>query len=132
MRRWKPLGLAGVLEGGIGLSALLVVPLFGEMPGLVERLANSLDSTFASILTIEALSVLGLLIVPTLCMGALLPLVCAAYEASRFSGGSARSGEDAAELLSRRAAGLVSQPSITVFASKLPTPYDCATWTAPR
>jgi spermidine synthase len=89
-----PLGVAGVLEGGIGLSALLVVPLFGEMPGLVERLANSLDATFASILTIEALSVLGLLIVPTLCMGALLPLVCAAYESSRFSGASARGGDD--------------------------------------
>ena len=61
-----PLSVAGLLEGGIGLSALLVVPLFGEMPGLVERLANSLDSTFGSILAIEALSVLGLLIVPTL------------------------------------------------------------------
>ena len=101
-----PLSVAGGLEGGIALSALLVVPLFGEMPGFVQGLANSLDTTFASVLTFEVLSVLGLLIVPTLCMGALLPLVCSAYEASRFSDASVR-GEDGASTAAGRSVGAV-------------------------
>lgn len=77
-----PLGWAGLLEAIIGLSALLVAPLFGEMPGLVGRLSEATNATFEHILAIEILSVGGLLIVPTLCMGALLPLICAIYEAS--------------------------------------------------
>lgn len=77
------LGFAGVFEVVIGLSALFVVPLFGEMPGLVKRLSVSANPTFGQVLSVEILCVCGLLIVPTLCMGALLPLVCAIYEAAR-------------------------------------------------
>ena len=39
------------------------------------------DANFGGILLLEATWVFGLLIVPTLCMGALMPLVCRLYPA---------------------------------------------------
>lgn len=94
----SPLALAGLLEGIIALSALIVVPLFGEMPGLVQRLRLASGATFESLLLAEAACVLGLLIVPTFCMGAILPLVCAAYEAMR----AAREPDGAQDASGRR------------------------------
>jgi spermidine synthase len=123
-----PLSVAGLLEGGIGLSALLVVPLFGELPGLVERLANSLDATFASILTIEVLTVLGLLIVPTLCMGALLPLVCAAYEAARFSRASARGAADPARTAGRSVGAVYASNTVGTILGAAVTGFVFIPW----
>lgn len=98
----SPLAAAALLEAAIALSALLVVPLFGEMPGLVQRLSQSTEMTFEKILAVEALCVCGLLIVPTLCMGALMPLVCTVYEASR----AAANGADAGDATRTRRAGV--------------------------
>ncbi len=92
-RARSPLALAALLEGMIGLSALLVVPLFGEMPGLVSRLTQSAGATFGQLLATEVLCVFALLVVPTFCMGALLPLVCVVYEA--LCANHARSGSPA-------------------------------------
>ncbi|HEX9974537.1 MAG TPA: fused MFS/spermidine synthase [bacterium] len=75
----NPLGIAGLLELVIGLSALLIVLLFGEMPEIVRRISEAKDS-FEYILLLEILYVFGLLILPTLCMGALMPLICRIYD----------------------------------------------------
>jgi spermidine synthase len=87
VRRWlertrEPLVLAGGLELAIGLAALGVVPLFGRLPAIVHDLARS-GASFARMLTVESLVVVGLVLVPTLCMGALLPIVCVIYRAAR-------------------------------------------------
>ncbi|HXV76699.1 MAG TPA: fused MFS/spermidine synthase, partial [Candidatus Polarisedimenticolaceae bacterium] len=73
------LSIAGYLQAAIGLSALLVVPLFGRMPLWVAGLARGPEATFSDVLRAEALIVFGLLFVPTCCMGALMPLVCRLY-----------------------------------------------------
>jgi len=88
MGRWvdrtrAPLAVAGWLEAAIGLGALVVVPLFGEMPRMVWRLAQTPDARFENLLAVEAACVMGLLAVPTICMGALMPLVCVAYSSMR-------------------------------------------------
>lgn len=122
----SPLAWAGLLEALIGVSALVVVPLFGEMPGLVKRLCESAGATFERILAIEVLSVFGLLVVPTLCMGALLPLVCAIYEASRArselsepgAAGDARSpsaGQSVGAVYASNTLGTIIGASVTGF-----------------
>ncbi len=75
----QPLHVAGVLQMTIALSALFVVPLFSEMPGVVAQ-ATSSGAAFMDVLLMEAAWVFGLLIVPTLCMGALMPLICRVYD----------------------------------------------------
>ncbi len=82
----SPLGIAGLLEVVIGLSALLVVPLFGEMPEIVRRISETKGS-FENIFLLEIFYVSGLLILPTLCMGALMPLICRIYDLGSSSAG---------------------------------------------
>ncbi len=78
----RPLTVAALLQAAIALSALFVVPFFGELPEIVARATATDGATFSSVLLLEATWVFGLLIVPTLCMGALLPLVCKIYDRS--------------------------------------------------
>jgi len=73
------LWLAGLLQACIALSALSVAPLFGKMPLWVARLTGSTGATFGGVLLTEISIVLALLALPTLCMGALLPLVTRLY-----------------------------------------------------
>ena len=85
MSRWvdtlkRPLAVAGSLQGLIALGALFVVPLFGELPAVVARATGTEGASFSSVLWVEALWVFGLLVVPTLAMGALLPLICRIYD----------------------------------------------------
>ncbi len=82
----NPLGIAGLIELIIGLSALLIVPLFGEMPEIVRRISEAKGS-FEHILLIEIFYVFGLLILPTLCMGVLMPLICRGYDPQSSSAG---------------------------------------------
>lgn len=74
----NPLRAAGVLQAIVALSALFIVPLLGDMPGRVRGLCGPASVSFARLLSMEGLMVVGLLIVPTVCMGAILPMVCAA------------------------------------------------------
>lgn len=78
----NPLAIAGLLQAAIALSALLIVPLFGEMTEVVRKLLDTRVS-FENILLSEFFYVFALLIFPTACMGALLPLMCRLYD-SRF------------------------------------------------
>ena len=78
----RPLAAAARLQGLIALAALFVVPLFGELPNVVAGAAKAPGASFGGLLFLEAVWVFGLLIVPTLAMGALLPLVCRIYDPS--------------------------------------------------
>ncbi len=102
-----PLALAGALEVLIGLSALIVVPFFGEVPGMVARMSANPATTFEQIMATEILSVFGLLIVPTLCMGALMPLLCAIYESMRGSQGEATTGKSVASVYASNTVGTI-------------------------
>jgi len=79
----RPVTWAGVLAGTIGLSSIIAVPCFERMVGFVAKLSQSGNSGFFRILGLETLYMFGLLIVPTLCMGALLPLFCRIYRELR-------------------------------------------------
>ncbi len=74
--RWKHLvGRLGFVEIGIGLAALVVVPIFGRLPltmiGVVERFAGS----FGALMAAEFGIIFLVILVPTLLMGAVFPLV---------------------------------------------------------
>ena len=65
----------GVLEGCIGLYGLLILPLFGVVRRVYFALYPSLESSYVlSSLTLFALS-FGLLVAPTVLMGATLPVL---------------------------------------------------------
>ncbi|MCP5052045.1 MAG: MFS transporter, partial [bacterium] len=74
-----PLMVAGILELVIAVSALVVVPAFGDMHRFVASFVSVEGITFSGILIKELIYVFGLLIVPTVCMGALMPLVMKIY-----------------------------------------------------
>lgn len=83
----RPLAVTGALQAVIALSALFVVPLFGKLPEVVASATSAEGTTFRDVLLVEAGWVFGLLIVPTLCMGALLPLICRIYAPSAGQAG---------------------------------------------
>ncbi len=123
MTRWvdrlrQPLAVAGGLQGLIALSALFVVPLFGELPKVVARAASAEGADFGSVLFLEAAWVFSLLILPTLCMGALLPLVCRIYDPSPEktgrSVGDVYAANTAGTILGAALAGFVLIPLDTV------------------
>jgi len=114
LSRWidrmkNPLVVAGLFEGLIGLSALLVVPFFGRMPLFVDKFTLS-GSSFGTTLSWEMLYVFALLIVPTFCMGALMPLVCKIYDPDPLT-----AGESVGEVYSFNTAGTIAGTLLAGF-----------------
>ncbi|MCX7011594.1 MAG: fused MFS/spermidine synthase [Candidatus Sumerlaeota bacterium] len=118
----SPLRAAGWLEAAIALSALAVVPLFDKLPALVHRLSAAPGVGYSHVLLIEAPCVFGLLIVPTLCMGALMPLVCRIYdprpESAGGSVGAVYSANTVGTILGSLAAGFVLIPAPLIGAQR--------------
>lgn len=117
--RWNtPLGVAGGLEAAIALSALMIAPLLGEMPGLVSWLSREAGASFGRVVALEMSCVLGLLLVPTFCMGALLPIVCRICDPGGASAGRSvgdvYAANTAGTILGAAAAGFVLIPSPAV------------------
>lgn len=115
MARWadrlrRPLLVAGFLQSGIALSALFVVPLFGRLPDVVARATTAHGASFGGTLLLEAAWVFGLLIVPTLCMGALLPLVCRIYDPS-----PERAGKSVGDVYATNTAGTILGSALAGF-----------------
>ncbi len=78
-RRIDPISF-GIIELGIGLSALLILPAFGKMPDLLLRvLTVSLAPDF--VLIVQVLMSISAMIIPTLLIGASFP--CAVKVAAR-------------------------------------------------
>ncbi|MHC4441046.1 MAG: fused MFS/spermidine synthase [Planctomycetota bacterium] len=74
--RWKqPILLFGILEFGIALSAVLIVPIHGRVPLIVQRIIESHHLNYSAMLWLEFMLVIAVTIVPTLLMGAIFPLV---------------------------------------------------------
>lgn len=82
--RWNRLTLIiGVLEIAIGLSAVLIVPVYGRIPFTVESLITRSAGDYGALLRWQLLLVIAITIVPTLLMGAVFPLVTRALAAHR-------------------------------------------------
>jgi spermidine synthase len=110
-------GAAGLLEAGIALSALAAVPLFAKLPGFVSGIVGQKDVSFAGVMSLELLCVLGLLAAPTLCMGALMPLVCRIVDPA-----CARAGKSVGDVYSSNTAGAIAGAVVTGFIL-IPAPW---------
>jgi spermidine synthase len=122
----SPLGIAGLMECLIGLSALLVAPFFGQMPSLVNKLSLGEDTSFTGILTIEILCVLGLLIIPTLCMGALMPVICVIFEAIKKSSARPSAGKSVGTVYASNSLGTIIGSAMAGF---IMLPFIGMQWT---
>lgn len=116
---WQnPLAAGGALEAATALSALVVCPLLGELPGLVSWLARNAGLSFGALLAAEAACVLGLLLVPTLCLGALFPVMCRLCDPGRRAAGRSTgdvyAANTAGTIVGAAAAGFLLIPSPAV------------------
>jgi spermidine synthase len=78
-RRKKPLLWFAILELTIGVSALLAVPFYRKLPFLFLDLHKSLSDHFWLFLAAQFLLCAAVMVVPTLCMGAIFPTVSRIY-----------------------------------------------------
>jgi spermidine synthase len=74
-----PLRFLVGLQLGIGFSALLVVPVIGRLPFFVTGMIAELLDSFWLLQAGELALVLGVMLVPTMCMGAAFPVVNRLY-----------------------------------------------------
>lgn len=65
----------GVLQAGIGISALAVLPLFASIPFVNRWVYQNMSLEFASVQWAIFLMVFALLFLPTFCMGGQFPVV---------------------------------------------------------
>ncbi|MFN7974259.1 MAG: fused MFS/spermidine synthase [Acidobacteriota bacterium] len=69
-----PLQTFAILEIGVGVSATLVLPIFGKLPIYAYDVIFKYQGSFGKLVLMELLMLFGLVAVPTLLMGALFPL----------------------------------------------------------
>ncbi len=70
-----PVRLYGVLEIGVGLSGLLLIPLLPVLHGLAMKIHGAVGATGSPSILLKALLAAVVLIVPTTFMGGTLPVV---------------------------------------------------------
>ena len=85
----NPLLILGLMEVGIALSVVAALPMFGKMSDTVLNLLDRYGDSFMSVLGMEFLVITGLIIVPTVLMGAIFPLASKAVARSRADAGGA-------------------------------------------
>jgi spermidine synthase len=74
--RWKSLVSGfGVLELGIAIAAMLIVPLNRQIPFAVVSIVQKNQEHFGALLSLQFLLIIAVTIIPTLLMGAIFPLV---------------------------------------------------------
>jgi spermidine synthase len=78
-RTRQPLRLYGLLELGIGLYGLAIPHIFARLPGLYEPIWLRLHLSFVLLTLIRFVIAVLVLIVPTLFMGATLPVLASYY-----------------------------------------------------
>jgi spermidine synthase len=86
-KRRDPLLWFALLEGVIGLSSILAIALYGELPFLFHSLQAEYAERFYLFLLIQFFLCASLMIVPTLAMGAIFPLVGKLYADEARSAG---------------------------------------------
>ena len=110
-RRTRGAGLLGWLEIGVGLAALLIIPVFGRMPDLVLTIMRRLSpSAQTALLTQFSLSFLAM-IVPTTLLGATVP--CAIQLCARRL---TRLGRDVGRVYSANTVGTIAGALLAGFA----------------
>lgn len=111
-----PLRALALLQIGVALSALLVVPLFGSLPVTVTALISRQSGSFWSLQASEFGLLVAIMLVPTLLMGAAFPLVSRFYAARSHqvarSVGAAYSANTVGSILGSAAAGFLLLPAI--------------------
>ncbi|HOO90669.1 MAG TPA: fused MFS/spermidine synthase, partial [Syntrophales bacterium] len=70
-----PMRALAIIQVAIGLSALLVAPLIGNLPFLVTGWISHFSASFWQLQTIEFVMILLIMLLPTTLMGAAFPLV---------------------------------------------------------
>jgi spermidine synthase len=80
--RWKnPVLAFGVFEVLIGLVAVVIVPIHGRIPLVVQSLVAAHYTQYATLLIWQFLLIIAVTFVPTFLMGAIFPLVIRALAA---------------------------------------------------
>ncbi len=74
--RWsRPVLLLALMELGIGLSAIFIVPVHGQLPAVVHDLVMRGHQHYGVLLISEFILVMAVTFLPTFLMGAVFPLV---------------------------------------------------------
>ena len=88
-KRGVNLTVLGIVELGIGLTALIIVPLLGELPYYFLKLFPTLGHSFGLIIFLQFILCFIVMLIPTLLMGAAFPIASQLYTKSLASlGGS--------------------------------------------
>ena len=71
----QPVTVFGALEIAIGLTAALIVPIYGHVPSIVYRIVTGYSGDYSTLIRVEFLLIIAITFVPTFLMGAVFPLV---------------------------------------------------------
>ncbi|MBA7467299.1 Polyamine aminopropyltransferase [subsurface metagenome] len=73
----------GFIEGGIGVSVLLLIPVFGILPFTFLKIFKAIGQNFVGFQFFQFLLAFGVMLVPTTLFGVTIPLACKIYSNSR-------------------------------------------------
>lgn len=85
----QPVLIFGVLEIAIGLSAVLIVPIHGQVPAIVRSFVEQYHATYSVLLASEFLLLIAVTFIPTFLMGAIFPLVTRLLAGANENAGAA-------------------------------------------
>jgi len=70
----RPFRVLAAIETAVGLSALLVVPVFGQLPFVLTGIISRFEGDFWRLQAVEFALIVAVLLAPTMLMGAAFPL----------------------------------------------------------
>jgi len=76
------ISLFGFLQAGIGISVLVLIPIFGILPFVFLKLFKVFGQNFAGFQFFQFLLAFGVMLIPTTLFGATIPLACKIYSGS--------------------------------------------------
>jgi spermidine synthase len=81
-------GAFGLIELGVGLTALATIPLFEQLPLIFIRLHESFGDSFSMLLAMRVLVAFAVMFLPTLLLGMTFPLVVCLFTQNIYRVGS--------------------------------------------
>jgi spermidine synthase len=81
-------GAFGLIELGVGLTALATIPLFEQLPLIFIRLNQSFGDSFSMLLAMRVLLAFAVMFLPTLLLGMTFPLVVCLFTQNIYRVGS--------------------------------------------
>jgi spermidine synthase len=85
----NPLLVFGFLELAIGAFAVLIIPIHGRIPLVVQSLISKYANHYPSLITWQFLLIIAVTLIPTALMGAVFPLATRALANARTEAGAA-------------------------------------------